>query len=69
MTTDITVNEFIRRHPAAVAVFSRYGIDACCGGGLQIGEAARRHGIDVELLLGELAAVAGSDGVASPTTH
>ena len=41
-----TVNEAIRRVPALVGVFARFGIDACCGGDLPIEEAARRHGVD-----------------------
>lgn len=50
----MTVNEVIRQAPVAVAVFKRYGIDACCGGGLPVGEAAARHGIDEATLIAEL---------------
>lgn len=41
-----TVNEVIAYCPRAVEVFARWGIDSCCGGGLPIEEAARRHGAD-----------------------
>jgi regulator of cell morphogenesis and NO signaling len=51
---DLTVNETIRLYPETVAVFSRHGIDACCGGGLQVREAAVRHGLDVAALVAEL---------------
>lgn len=51
-----TVNETIRRHPGAVAVFGRHGIDSCCGGDLPVAEAAERHGVAVESLLEELEA-------------
>ena len=54
---DMTVNDVIRDHPATVAVFKRMGIDACCGGALSLGEAARRHRIDGIVLLAELDAV------------
>lgn len=49
-----TVNETIRRRPATVSVFRRFGIDSCCGGDLPLEEAARRHGISIETLLDEL---------------
>lgn len=50
----MTVNEAIRRFPASVAVFNRYGIDACCGGAVPIGEAAVRDAADPDALLGAL---------------
>ena len=48
ITAGTTINEAILRVPGSVAVFQRYGLDACCGGGLPIAEAARRHGLDGE---------------------
>jgi iron-sulfur cluster repair protein YtfE (RIC family) len=54
----MTVNEVISLHPRTVAIFTSHGIDACCGGGLQVAEAARRHGIDLPQLLAQLAAAA-----------
>lgn len=50
----LTVNEAIWKFPLTVAVFHAHGIDACCGGGLTIAEAARRHSIDLPALLEEL---------------
>jgi iron-sulfur cluster repair protein YtfE (RIC family) len=50
----LTVNETVRLFPGTVAVFSRHGIDSCCGGALPVAEAAARHGIDLEQLLKEL---------------
>lgn len=49
-----TVNEAIARVPAAITVFNRLGIDACCGGAATIAEAAIRDGIDLETLLDAL---------------
>ncbi|HLL46932.1 MAG TPA: DUF542 domain-containing protein [Longimicrobiaceae bacterium] len=46
----LTVNEIIRRWPAAVEVFNRFGIDACCGGAVPPAEAAARDGADPEAL-------------------
>jgi regulator of cell morphogenesis and NO signaling len=54
----LTVNETIARFPATMAVFNRFGIDTCCGGGVTIEEAARRDGLDLDALLDALAAAA-----------
>jgi iron-sulfur cluster repair protein YtfE (RIC family) len=53
----LTVNEIIRRWPDSVAVFNRFGIDACCGGAVPPAEAAARDGADPEALLRMLDAV------------
>jgi regulator of cell morphogenesis and NO signaling len=60
----LTVNEAIARNPETVRVFTRFGIDSCCGGGLPIAEAARRHGIALDALLDALrdASAAGTQG-------
>jgi iron-sulfur cluster repair protein YtfE (RIC family) len=50
----LTVNEAIRRYPATVAIFNRYGIDACCGGAAPVAEAAARDGADAAALQNEL---------------
>ena len=55
----MTVNEAIRRYPATVEVFNRYGIDACCGGASPVAEAAVRDGADPAALQGELMQVIG----------
>jgi iron-sulfur cluster repair protein YtfE (RIC family) len=49
-----TVNEVIAAHPATVAVFSSFGIDTCCGGGLTIADAATEHRLDVGAVLDAL---------------
>lgn len=54
---DMTVNAIVRQHPATLAVFTRMGIDTCCGGALSLAEVARRHRIDFIVLLAELDAV------------
>jgi iron-sulfur cluster repair protein YtfE (RIC family) len=52
----LTVNEVIGRVPETVAVFKRFGIDACCGGALTVSDAARRHGAELDVLLQALRA-------------
>ena len=63
MTATIpTVNDVIARYPATVAVFNRFGIDACCGGAVPVREAAVRDGVDLTDLLAALElALASSD--------
>ena len=51
-----TVNEVVRRHPTAVAVFHAFGLDACCGGAHPVAVAARRHGADLDALMAALMA-------------
>lgn len=51
-----TVNELIARYPETIAVFNRFGIDSCCGGGEPIAEAARRDGADLDALMAALCA-------------
>ena len=50
----LTVNELIARHPATVATFNAFGIDACCGGAVPVREAARRDGADPDALVAAL---------------
>jgi len=45
-----TVNDIIRRCPATVEVFNRFGIDACCGGAVPVADAAARDGADPQAL-------------------
>ncbi|HST58668.1 MAG TPA: DUF542 domain-containing protein [Longimicrobium sp.] len=54
----LTVNEAIRRFPAAVAVFNAFGIDACCGGATPLAEAAVRDGADPAALMQAVRAAA-----------
>jgi len=57
----LSVNEVIRRYPASVEVFNRYGVDACCGGAASVTDAATRDGVDVNVLLAELELVTRSE--------
>ena len=49
-----TVNEIVAQYPETIAVFNRFGIDSCCGGGVPVSDAARRDGADREALLAAL---------------
>jgi len=54
----LTINTVVQRYPAALGVFNVRGLDTCCGGGLPVAEAARRHGLDLQELLAALELVA-----------
>jgi regulator of cell morphogenesis and NO signaling len=49
-----TINEIVARHPETIAVFNRFGMDTCCGGGVSVDEAARRDGLDIGQILSAL---------------
>jgi iron-sulfur cluster repair protein YtfE (RIC family) len=51
---NLTDNAVVQRYPAALGVFNARGLDTCCGGGLPVAEAARRHGLDLQELLAAL---------------
>jgi iron-sulfur cluster repair protein YtfE (RIC family) len=52
----VTVRETIARHPETKAVFTRFGLDTCCGSGVPIIDAAHRDGADLDALLQALRA-------------
>lgn len=56
-----TVQDVLDRHPAAAGVFTRFGLDTCCGGTLTVKEAAYRHGLDSTTLCAELRAAIEAD--------
>jgi iron-sulfur cluster repair protein YtfE (RIC family) len=49
-----TVRETMTRLPQTKDVFSRFGVDTCCGSGVPIVDAAHRDGADLEGLLAAL---------------
>ena len=59
---NLTLNEVVRRYPAALGVFNVRGLDTCCGGDLPIAEAARRHGLGLSELLADLEQVSEEAG-------
>lgn len=57
--TGQTLGDIVAADHRAAAVFDRFGVDFCCGGGRTIDEACRQPGVDSRALLvalGELAA-------------
>jgi iron-sulfur cluster repair protein YtfE (RIC family) len=48
---ELTLHEIVRRLPGSRDILLGHGLDLCCGGELPLREAARLHGLDLEVLL------------------
>lgn len=58
INAEMTVDEVLRKYPTTQKVFTRYGVDTCCGGYRKIKEGAKVSGADVDRLVADLAAAA-----------
>lgn len=54
ITKEMIVNDVIKKYPKTLAVFGKFNIDSCCGGGVSIEAAGKRDGADVEAMVAEL---------------
>ena len=54
MQTEATVRDFVNQDFRAAAVFHRYGIDFCCGGGRTLADVCRAKKLEESALLGEI---------------
>lgn len=54
ITKDMIVNDIIKKYPKTLAVFGKFKIDSCCGGGTSIEIAGKRDGADVDAMVKEL---------------
>lgn len=57
----LPLNALVEEHPELLGVLHRFGLDTCCGGGLPLEEAARRHGLPLAQLLEALEAALETD--------
>jgi iron-sulfur cluster repair protein YtfE (RIC family) len=55
---EATLNQLVEAEPKVLPVLHRYGLDTCCGGGLPLREAARRHELPLDDFLAELGVAA-----------
>ena len=46
LNPDASIDAVLRDHPATVAVFNEFGVDACCGGARSLRAAAQEDGVD-----------------------
>ena len=53
-TSDITVRDLVNRDFRAAAVFHRFGIDFCCGGGKPLADVCRAKQLDESQVLSEI---------------
>ncbi len=53
----LSINEIVAQHAETIPVFNKFGMDTCCGGGVSVDEAARRDGVEVDVVLAALHAV------------
>lgn len=58
ITKEMIVNDVIKKYPKTLAVFGKFNIDSCCGGGVSIEAAGKRDGADVEAMVKELNKIA-----------
>ncbi|TAK37040.1 MAG: hemerythrin [Chloroflexota bacterium] len=57
ITPEMTIDEVIQKHPKAQTVFTRYGVDTCCGGFRQLKDGVKVSGANLEQVLAELNAL------------
>lgn len=46
-----TLNEIVMLAPQTLPALQQMGLDTCCGGGLPLREAARRHNLDLDSVM------------------
>jgi len=51
ITKEMTVNQVLKLYPKSVGVFSKFNIDACCGGNRSLEQAAREDKAVLEDLM------------------
>ena len=51
-----TLNTIVARHPQALQVLQRFGLDTCCGGALPLRVVVEHHGLDLDEVLAALRA-------------
>jgi regulator of cell morphogenesis and NO signaling len=46
-----TIAAIVEQHPETMPIFTQFGLDLCCGGGLTIDQAATAHGLMPQTVL------------------
>lgn len=58
ITSDMVINDVVKRYPWTLPVFHRMEVDSCCGGARTIAAMVQEHGYDLDQVLAELEAAA-----------
>jgi len=51
ISKEMTVNQVLKRYPKSVGVFTKFNIDACCGGNRSLEQAAKEDKAALEELM------------------
>lgn len=65
-TQDTTIRDIVAADFRAAAVFQKFGIDFCCGGGRTLADVCSERGLPVDTVVAELAGACHSDSSAAP---
>ena len=65
-TADTTIRDIVADDYRAAAIFARYGIDFCCGGGRSLAEACAAKQLSPTGLIDELSAALATPGTGTP---
>ena len=57
ITKERTVADYVTENIKTAHVFKKYGIDFCCGGGISLEKACKKHGIELDQIEQELLSV------------
>lgn len=68
-TTGSTVRDIVTADYRAAAVFQRYGIDFCCGGGATIDDACRERNLDTAAVLDDVTRACATPDASTPRFH
>lgn len=63
---DTTIRDVVVEDYRTAAVFQRYGLDFCCGGGATIEHACRKKGLDADRIVDDLETVMNTSGSDQP---
>ena len=55
-----TIRDLVEGAPQTIEILAPLGLDLCCGGGHELGEALRLHNINAESVVPQLLATLGS---------
>ncbi len=54
ITSEMSLNEVIRKYPSTIGVFNRFNVDSCCGGARSLEMVAREDKVDLQDLINAL---------------